>query len=86
MKVEFSFEAEGFRKFGLLWKLIRNGVQLFIATHSYNLAKYFELKSDYRDVVEFHNLYRTAEGVKSQREKYLDNIGNNPIIEAELSF
>ena len=25
-KVEFSLEAEGFRKLGLLWKLIRNGL------------------------------------------------------------
>ena len=26
MKLEFSFEAEGLRKFALLWKLIRNGL------------------------------------------------------------
>lgn len=94
MKVEFSFEAEGLRKFGLLWKLIRNGliekdtillwdepeaninpelmpvlidvllelqrsgVQIFIATHSYNLAKYFEIKRIEKDNVLFHNLYR----------------------------
>ncbi|KYH32062.1 DNA replication and repair protein RecF [Clostridium tepidiprofundi DSM 19306] len=94
MKVEFSFEAEGLRKFGLLWKLIRNGliekdtillwdepeaninpelmpvlidvllelqrngVQVFIATHSYNLAKYFEIKRTEKDNVLFHNLYK----------------------------
>jgi predicted ATPase len=117
MKVEFSFEAEGFRKFGLLWKLIRNGlieegtillwdepeaninpelmpvlvdillelqrngVQLFIATHSYNLAKYFELKRADSDKVEFHNLYKTNDGIKGQKALYLDNIENNPLEE-----
>ena len=92
-KVDFSLEAEGFRKFGLLWKLIRNGllepgaillwdepeanlnpelypvladtllklgksgVQIFIATHSYNFAKYLEIRrADPQDVL-FHNLY-----------------------------
>ena len=80
-KTEFSLEAEGLRKLGLLWKLIRNGllekdsillwdepeanlnpelyplvaeillglqkngVQIFLATHSYNFAKYLENKS-----------------------------------------
>ena len=93
MKLEFSFEAEGLRKFALLWKLIRNGllekdsvliwdepesnlnpelipvlvdvllelqrsgVQIFIATHSYNLAKYFEVKREKDDNVIFHSLY-----------------------------
>lgn len=87
VKIEFSLEAEGLRKFGLLWKLIRNGliekgtiifwnepeanlnpqlipvlvdvlfelqrggVQLFIATHDYNLAKYFEVKRKKHDKV-----------------------------------
>ena len=93
-KVDFSLEAEGYRKFGLLWKLIRNGllepgsillwdepeanlnpelypvladvllelqknsVQMFIATHSYNLAKYLEIRRKKQEQVQFHNLYR----------------------------
>lgn len=97
-KVDFSLEAEGYRKFGLLWKLIRNGllepgsillwdepeanlnpelypvladvllelqkngVQMFIATHSYNFAKYLEIRREKQHQVQFHNLYRgTAE-------------------------
>lgn len=110
MKVEFSFEAEGLRKFGLLWKLIRNGliekdtilfwdepeaninpelmpvlidvllelqrngVQIFIATHSYNLAKYFEIKRTEKDSVLFHNLYRekkTSQRKDNDEEKIL---------------
>lgn len=92
-KVDFSLEAEGFRKFGLLWKLIRNGllepgtvllwdepeanlnpelypvlaevllklqengVQIFLATHSYNFAKYLEIRRKNVQQVLFHNLY-----------------------------
>jgi predicted ATPase len=92
-KVDFSLEAEGFRKLGLLWKLIRNGlledgaillwdepeanlnpeiyelvaeillelqqggVQVFVATHSYNFAKYLEIRRTSAEQVRFHNLY-----------------------------
>lgn len=93
-KIDFSLEAEGFRKLGLLWKLIRNGlleqgtvllwdepeanlnpelyplvanillelqkngVQIFIATHSYNFAKYLEIRRFKKEQVMFHNLYK----------------------------
>ena len=92
-KVDFSLEAEGFRKFALLWKLIRNGllepgsillwdepeanlnpelypilaevllklqetgVQIFLATHSYNFAKYLEIRRKKPHSVSYHNLY-----------------------------
>lgn len=95
-KVDFSLEAEGLRKLGLLWKLIRNGllergtillwdepeanlnpelyplvvdilgelqrsgVQIFIATHSYNFAKYLEIRRENREDVMFHNLYKAT--------------------------
>lgn len=93
-KIDFSLEAEGLRKLGLLWKLIRNGllekgtvllwdepeanlnpelfplvvdilleleeagIQVFIATHSYNLAKYFEIRRKRIKQVQYHNLYK----------------------------
>lgn len=93
-KLDFSLEAEGLRKLGLLWKLIRNGllekgsillwdepeanlnpelyplvanillklqkngVQIFIATHSYNFAKYLEIRRLEKEQVLFHNLYK----------------------------
>lgn len=92
--IDFSLEAEGLRKLGLLWKLIRNGllekgtillwdepeanlnpelyalvaeillelqkygVQIFVATHSYNFSKYLELRRTNEEQVMFHNLYR----------------------------
>jgi AAA15 family ATPase/GTPase len=100
--VEFPFEAEGFRKFGLLWKLLkngffekggvlfwdepesninpelmsvlvnillelsRNGVQIFIATHSEILAEYFAVlrEKSRDDDVKFFSLYKDGEQIK----------------------
>lgn len=118
-KIEFPIEAEGLRKFGLLWKLIKNGlleketvlfwdepeaninpelmpilvelmlelqrkgVQLFIATHSYNLAKYFEVKRNESDQVLYHHLYKTENGVQVDSNIYFGQLKDNPIIEAD---
>ena len=118
-KIDFSIEAEGIRKFALLWKLIRNGlidkeailfwdepeaninpelmpilvdilielqrcgVQIFLATHSYNFVKYFEIKRNLNDRVLFHSLYKTEQGVKCQSEENFGELKNNSIIEAD---
>ncbi|MCM1121496.1 MAG: ATP-binding protein [Eubacterium sp.] len=101
-KIEFSLEAEGLRKLGLLWKLIRNGllekgtvllwdepeanlnpelfplvveillqleeagIQIFVATHSYNLAKYFEMRRTREEQVLYHNLYHASSKVAQE--------------------
>ena len=121
-KIEFPIEAEGLRKFGLLWKLIKNGllekgtvlfwdepeaninpelmpilvevmlelgrkgVQLFIATHSYNLAKYFEVKRNETDRVLYHHLYQTDSGVQVDSNTYFGQLKDNPIIEADAKL
>lgn len=118
-KIEFPVEAEGLRKFGLLWKLVKNGlleegtvlfwdepeaninpelmpilvelmlelerkgVQLFIATHSYNLAKYLEIKRTSTEQVLFHHLHQTDQGVKVDSDHYFGQLDDNPIIEAD---
>ncbi|MFR8117761.1 MAG: AAA family ATPase [Lachnospira sp.] len=100
-KIDFSLEAEGMRKLGLLWKLIRNGlleknsvllwdepeanlnpelyplvanillalqkngVQIFLATHSYNFAKYLEIRRTEKEQVLIHNLYRNDLGKRN---------------------
>lgn len=119
-KVDFSLEAEGLRKLGLLWKLIRNGllekgtillwdepeanlnpelfplvvdilleleqagIQIFIATHSYNLAKYFEIRREREEQVLYHNLYRASSDVAleynlsgTDKEKELEIYGQS---------
>jgi hypothetical protein len=94
VKIPYSMEASGFRKFGLLATLIRNeqikpgsvlfwdepenslnpelmpklveillelsrsGVQIFLATHSYDLARYFDVRKDKTIPVAFHNLVK----------------------------
>lgn len=106
-RIDFSLEAEGLRKLGLLWKLIRNGllekgsvllwdepeanlnpelyplvanillelqkngVQIFIATHSYNFAKYLEIRRSKKEQVMFHNLYKGTEELPEAIEKSL---------------
>ena len=101
-KIDFSLEAEGLRKLGLIWKLVRNGllekdsillwdepeanlnpelyplvaeilltlqengVQIFIATHSYNFAKYLEIRRKEKNQVMFHNLYHGTSAVSKQ--------------------
>lgn len=105
-KVDFSLEAEGLRKLGLLWKLIRNGllengsvllwdepeanlnpelyplvaeillelqengVQIFLATHSYNFAKYLEIRRTGGQQVLFHNLYRSRGLCSHEQETF----------------
>lgn len=121
-KIQFPIEAEGLRKFGLLWKLIKNGlleegtvlfwdepeaninpelmpilvelmlelerkgVQLFIATHSYNLAKYLEIKRTSTEQVLFHHLHQTEHGVKVESDHYFGQLDDNPIIEADAKL
>ena len=118
LKVEFSMEAEGLRKLGILWKIIRNGllneeailfwdepeaninpqlipkvvevllelqrsgVQIFIATHDYNLAKYFEVYRKSEDKVLYHSLFKTDNGVKAKVALRYQDIYNNPIEKA----
>lgn len=118
LKVEFSMEAEGIRKIGLLWKLIRNGqidkgsilfwdepeaninpqliprlvevllelqsngVQIFISTHDYILAKYFEVKRKEDNEVMFFSLYKSDDGVQCEKNECFKNLKENSITEA----
>jgi energy-coupling factor transporter ATP-binding protein EcfA2 len=46
----------------ILLELSWNGVQIFIATHDYNLARYFDVRKDKSIPVMFHNLSKTDKG------------------------
>ena len=118
LKVEFSLEAEGYKRLGLLWKLIRNGlletgsillwdepeasinpelipvlveiiielsrngVQIFLATHDYNIMKYFSLKAKKSDGLTFYSLYKTENGVACDNEADYALLERNSIIDA----
>jgi energy-coupling factor transporter ATP-binding protein EcfA2 len=96
----FSLEASGFRKFALLWKLLRNGllengsvlfwdepessvnpeliptlidimlelqrdgVQIFVATHSYAVARWFELRKTDKDELRYFNMSKGSNGIE----------------------
>lgn len=119
-KVDFSLETEGFRKLGLLWKLIRNGllkpgsillwdepetnlhpktyelvadvlldladngVQIFVTTHSYNFAKYLEIRRRQEYDVQFIDLYKDElQQVQSRSAYYLKDLNPNSVMQAE---
>lgn len=119
LKIEFMFEAEGLRKFALVWQLISNGViakdsillwdepeaninpelipllvdillelqrnniQILIATHSYNLAKYFEIKRTKTDKVNFISLSKKDNEVIANSKDYFGDLKDNKIIESD---
>jgi predicted ATP-dependent endonuclease of OLD family len=116
--VEFNSEADGFRKFGLLWKLLRNGlvekgttllwdepessinpeliptlieillelqnggVQIFIATHSYEVARWFELKSNSENVIKYFNMQKNNAVITVESAENYKDLENNPIEKA----
>ena len=115
LKLEFSMEASGFVRLGLLWKLLRNGllesgtilfwdepenslnpeqvpilvdillelsrngVQIFLATHSEILASYFAVDRKKGDVVVFYALYREGESIMVESSDRFDLLDNNKL-------
>ncbi|MDH8701939.1 AAA15 family ATPase/GTPase [Dysgonomonadaceae bacterium PH5-43] len=122
-KIPFVLEASGFRKFGLLWKLLRNGllesesvlfwdepenslnpelipvlvdillelsrngVQIFIATHSEMLASYFSVNQQKGDNVMFYSLYKNEqEEVKIDSNDRFDLLKQNKLTEEPVKL
>jgi ABC-type histidine transport system ATPase subunit len=48
---------------GILLELSRSGVQIFIATHDYNFARYFDVRKDKNVPVMYHNLIKINEQI-----------------------
>lgn len=58
----------------LLLELQRNGVQIFLFTHNYFLAKYFDIKKQEEDKISYYSLYRENDwlmGPKAELEERL---------------
>jgi predicted ATP-dependent endonuclease of OLD family len=121
-RIEFSAEASGFRKLGLLATLIRNeqikkgsilfwdepenslnpelvpvlvdvllelsrnGVQIFLATHSEILASYFAVNRQEGDNVMFHALYKDGEQIKVNSNDRFDLLEPNKLTEEPLKL
>lgn len=122
-KNPFVLEASGYRKFGLLWKLLRNGllesesvlfwdepenslnpelipplvdillelsrngVQVFIATHSEILAGYFSVNQEKGDSVMFYSLYKDEQGqIEIDANDRFDLLRQNKLTEAPVKL
>lgn len=67
----------------VLLELQKEGVQIFIATHDYILAKYFEVKVKEDNIIAYYSLYRDSNReIKSEKCDNFRNLNENPIIKA----
>ena len=65
----------------ILLELQKNGVQIFVATHSYNFAKYLEIRKTEDEQVLFHNLYRASSKIS---ERFSDTFKDDNQSEDEI--
>ncbi|MCL2399373.1 MAG: AAA family ATPase [Defluviitaleaceae bacterium] len=64
----------------ILFSLARQGVQVFLATHDYTFAKYFEIRRKEDDCLQFHSLYKTDDGVKVETGDNFKDLDENVIL------
>ncbi len=72
----------------VLLALQENGVQIFLATHSYNLAKYLEILRTSTEQVRFYSLNRDSSdgAVCGTSADTLQGLGPNSIMAADLGL
>ena len=68
----------------LLLALQKNGMQIFIATHIYNFAKYIEIRRTDKEQVMFHNLYKKYED--ENMSSSLDYSGQDDAIYSQSAY
>ena len=54
----------------ILLELQKSGIQIFIATHSYNFSKYLEILRKDQEQVQFHNLYKGTSEMPDTLKKH----------------
>ena len=67
-----------------LFELSRQGVQIFLSTHNYIFAKYFDVLKNDSDDVQFHSLYFDSDidGVTCESNAYFESLERNDISDA----
>lgn len=70
----------------ILLSLEEQGVQIFIATHSYNFAKYLEIRRKRKEQVQYHNLYKASPYVPENIEKMDDTVNDKDEIFSVSSY
>ena len=114
-KLPYEYESDGFKKLGLLYRLLSNGsirkdsillwdepeaninpelfpvlvdilfelekqgIQIFITTHNYVFAKYFDLKKK-EQPISFYSLYKEDGIIHAERADKFSDIKNNSIM------
>jgi energy-coupling factor transporter ATP-binding protein EcfA2 len=68
----------------ILLELSRNGVQIFIATHSELLADYFLVNSEKDDAVMFYSLYKDGGKIKYDRSDRFDLLNPNKLTDERV--
>ena len=70
----------------MLLELQRNGVQIFISTHDYFLAKYFEVKKEDADKITYYSLYDNDGAVEYEQNTNFRDLKNNDIMDTFLNL
>lgn len=63
-----------------LLELSRHNVQIFISTHNYIFAKYFNVRAKSTDQILFHSLYFQDGSVTAESNKVFSSLKNNAIV------
>ncbi len=63
-----------------LLELSRNNVQIFLSTHNYILAKYFNVKATESDSIMFHGLYKSNDSVQCESNENFSALKHNSIV------
>jgi AAA15 family ATPase/GTPase len=70
----------------ILIQLQKNGVQVFLTTHDYIFAKYFEVKRSKNDEIMYYSLYKTNDGVKCDNNINFGYLKNNTIMDTFIQL
>jgi ABC-type hemin transport system ATPase subunit len=72
----------------ILLELQREGVQIFVATHDYFLAKYLEIRQEEGDVVSYLSLYRdkNTDRIAVEQNNRFNSLENNAILETFMEL
>lgn len=70
----------------ILIELQKNGVQIFLTTHDYIFAKYFEVKRSENDEIMYYSLYKTNDGVICENNVNFGDLKNNTIMDTFIQL
>jgi len=70
----------------ILLDLSRNGVQIFIATHSEILASYFDALRENDDHIMFFSLYKIGENIECESNEWFEYLSHNKLSDGVIKL